>query len=578
MSLVPGETTRLKSSRLVVVLLLLSIYHGTAPADDSLTLLDPESREDADRYARRFPPKDTFDLITGRAIGEFARCLPAGRAEQLFEYAYLRDFHRQNPRLPVPAEIRQVLDDLTRAIPDSMRQQCVNVNLSVVRDETQHTRNWSGPGLCIPQSLLNRLLADREYGRDRIAFLLAHQLGHVYSRHAVAEYRFVSNHAGLGTDHAVNARRTFLRFATPVLDLEADQFALSLCRNAGIDVAPGIDDIRRLVLASARREGQVDRNGYISPAERLRHLLATLAGDADSPRYGFYELERVSGRLRRLSGSATTNHRGDIILIHGAQSDALSMLPLGRYLQQEASLDGRRILLLQYPNDAAISRSGRYLAQLIKRMNLRPRDADFICYSAGGLVFRWYAEVEEGMFHQSIFIGTPHHGTPLARVAGLLEIVDALSGQGSLDELTADGLGEITQDLQPGSLCLTYLNGMPKDTRSRYHSVRGLLPGTSETALPRRLPSPALDCDARWHQPLNCTPLSLPQLFASSLSGDLVVSATDGKLDDVATDTAFNLTHLQLLTAPSVRQRIADILSQTSKQVRSHESGNLSSR
>ena len=82
-----------------------------------------------------------------------------------------------------------------------------------------------------------------------------------------------------------------------------------------------------------------------------------------------------------------------------------------------------RLFVFQYPNDDSLARSGRSLEPELRRVFASAAQTDFVCHSAGGLVFRYYAETRGGEFRRAIFLGTPHGGSNLARLRRLLEAV-----------------------------------------------------------------------------------------------------------------------------------------------------------
>ena len=99
----------------------------------------------------------------------------------------------------------------------------------------------------------------------------------------------------------------------------------------------------------------------------------------------------------------------------------------------------------------------------MRRCVADPDKAVFICHSAGGLVFRWYAEVRQGGFDRAIFLATPHGGTNMARLKIFVDVgrffIDLPHG---LDFALAnefdEGRGEIACDLLPDSLFLRRLD------------------------------------------------------------------------------------------------------------------------
>jgi hypothetical protein len=146
-------------------------------------------------------------------------------------------------------------------------------------------------------------------------------------------------------------------------------------------------------------------------------------------------------------------------------------LPLMNRLAADPAGGNFRILGFQYPNDESLARSGKFLKREMLRVCAAAKHVDFVCHSAGGLVFRQYAEVEGGEFHHVYFQGTPHYGSDLAALRSLLEATQFLSDlklgyDGALQQAILDGHGQMSYDLQPDSLFLRQLNA-PRDKPGR---------------------------------------------------------------------------------------------------------------
>ena len=74
-------------------------------------------------------------------------------------------------------------------------------------------------------------------------------------------------------------------------------------------------------------------------------------------------------------------------------------------------------------------------------------------------------------------LGTPNHGTPLARLRGVIQLRGQfhrwLSGEWSLGDAIADGAGEAGRDLLPGSVFLRRLNNRSRPSHTIYTIVAG---------------------------------------------------------------------------------------------------------
>ncbi|MFN0051853.1 MAG: esterase/lipase family protein [Planctomycetales bacterium] len=205
-------------------------------------------------------------------------------------------------------------------------------------------------------------------------------------------------------------------------------------------------------------------------------------------------------------------------------------------------------------------RSGRSLERELDRVFVSSEDADFVCHSAGGLVFRFYAETCGGAFRRAAFLGTPHAGSNLARLRRLLEVVQfvgdlKLGFDEALQQAILDGRGQITFDLEPDSLFFRYLN-RPRENlhRDRYTIHRGralgttrgvLLQGTVDTAraaLVRKL-GKTRDSTLRKFAIAGTDALLLP---AEIVDGDLCVTTASASLKGVETVTTHALKHTSL--------------------------------
>ena len=96
-------------------------------------------------------------------------------------------------------------------------------------------------------------------------------------------------------------------------------------------------------------------------------------------------------------------------------------------------------------------------------MIVDPDRAVFVCHSAGGLVFRWYAEVRHGGFDKAIFLAVPQAGTHMADLKGFVDVgrfvLDLPTGLDyAMRNYFDEGEGEIARDLIPDSLFLRRLN------------------------------------------------------------------------------------------------------------------------
>lgn len=157
-----------------------------------------------------------------------------------------------------------------------------------------------------------------------------------------------------------------------------------------------------------------------------------------------------------------------VVLVHGLDE------PGGIWddLAPALSNDGHTVVRFEYSNDQAIARSAKSFvdsfAQLSERGVTR---IDLVCHSMGGLVSR-DAITREGFGDQGIVverlvtIGTPHGGSPWARLRAVAELREQVQRWAESDDhdpkrlmgFARDGVGDAGADLLPGSDFLVELD------------------------------------------------------------------------------------------------------------------------
>ncbi len=157
-----------------------------------------------------------------------------------------------------------------------------------------------------------------------------------------------------------------------------------------------------------------------------------------------------------------------VLLIHGLDE------PGGIWDQLAPALatDGHTVLRFDYSNDQAIVRSADELGFALRGLAARGFDSlDLVCHSMGGLVAR-DALSREGSATQRpavetlITLGTPHGGSPWARLRTVAEAREQVQRWAQSDDLDparllgfmGDGGGQAGIDLLPGSAYLTRLD------------------------------------------------------------------------------------------------------------------------
>ena len=468
------------------------------------------------------------------------------------------------------------------------------------------------------------LLVDREWLEslhlqaagdiDRLAWAVARELGHSALGHSRRRMQRAWLH-DLLRDEArrrsddVDQVLGFLKGAEGVgvileyvysreEEFQADLFGVQLCRNAGFDVERGLDLLRTAAVKDDTklkdepppRDGIPPVEPVVQPqvgpeavtlaapptaAQRLRRLRLELDGRLFGPKWGLFEYQVETKTFERAVDGSVARGRRVVICIHGMESNVEVFRPL---IEKLAEVEGEarpRLLAFQYPADDSLGKVGRALANEMRRVVATPAEVDFVCHSAGGLVFRHYAEVLSGEFRSATLIGTPHQGSELARLRRLLEAVQfvgdlKLGYDEALRGAILDGRGQITFDVEPDSLFLTYLNRERKGLhRDRYVIHRGRVLSTAKALLAQtatkaareslltsidRKADPTLRLLAR----SSAEALTLP---AEVMDGDLCVRAASAALDGVTKMKTHTLNHTALpRDATVIDQVIRDLV------------------
>ena len=156
---------------------------------------------------------------------------------------------RTNKIAHAPPVAERVFQKLLAELPQRMRPESFHYSLTVI-DEPSWTATTVGGGyVSITKPYLYALLSDESRGEDRLAFVLAEELGHICREHCRLGYRVLVLEEELGTNsdnkRTLGQLKRILRttattsgklvtFAyTQGQQRDAERFALHLCRNAG---------------------------------------------------------------------------------------------------------------------------------------------------------------------------------------------------------------------------------------------------------------------------------------------------------------------------------------------------------
>ena len=163
-----------------------------------------------------------------------------------------------------------------------------------------------------------------------------------------------------------------------------------------------------------------------------------------------------------------------VVLVHGLDDPG----KVWRSLAPELVKEDFDVWLMQYPNDQPIVESAQFFIEEL--LGLKQSGVDcisIVAHSMGGLVARemltspeleYSNSVKNGLVPEVaelIMVGTPNHGSQLARFRIFAEIRDHLGrltkGEANWQGTILDGAGEAKVDLLPGSLFLDELNARP---------------------------------------------------------------------------------------------------------------------
>ncbi len=296
---------------------------------------------------------------------------------------------------------------------------------------------------------------------------------------------------------------------------------------------------------------------------RFRLWVGTLfpeAAAAAAARYGVWVHRPGQSDSVAVTDFQPMDHDSVVVLVHGLDDPGRVWMNL-----RPALLDhGVTVAQFEYPNDQPIDESTRLLAEELRQLRRCGVDrVSIVCHSMGGLVSRhvltdprWYGG--HGDAHEDypdvdrlIMVGTPHHGSQLARLRLVAEardqIVRVCSGEGMLFGAIFDGAGEAKIDLLPGSAFLTALNDRPHPAGVKMMIIAGKASPVDESSIERVRAElkPWLSSSSNADDVLDEVSGALEAVVAGV--GDGSVSLASSRLEGVEDYTLVEANHLSMI-------------------------------
>ncbi len=182
-----------------------------------------------------------------------------------------------------------------------------------------------------------------------------------------------------------------------------------------------------------------------------------------------------------------------VVLVHGLDEPGSIWMNLAPELHHR----GFDVWIMRYPNDQPVVESAELLLDHLKMLPLAGvQELALVGHSMGGLVARELLTRPALDYQQSVsygevppvvalvMVGTPNHGSELARFRAMTEVRDQLvqlaKGEANWLGGILDGAGEAKIDLLPGSRFLTTLNARPHPQGVKLLVIAGIASPWSE--------------------------------------------------------------------------------------------------
>ncbi len=590
---VPTQSTCLLL--LVPCLLSLTLADRATAAAPPLKDLTPAVRARIDRLAEK-QPGESPSQQKQNAAGDISLWalghLDLAPEEELEHARTVRkEILSRQKTVATPEAAQRVFRKLLDNLPPYLKPDAFEYTLIVLEQPQANVYTVGGGLVYVSRPLLDALLADRQRGEAALSFVLANQLGHIGLQHCRRGWQSFELEEEIKKGIELHIARQRLREALQTgveaagdrlkflysrrQTYDADLFAWQLCRNAGIALDSALDGLRWLAVVEHPRlrtdeayRPDTDAPGLEGPTAppallRLKHLLLERdgrIGDEDN-KYGLFLWDAQRGSFQHCERQALAAGDRPIVFVHGFRGSMQTFRDYLRACSEQPELRDRKLLVFRYPNNESLGRCGHFLLNEMRRVVAAPEKAVFVCHSAGGLVFRCYAEIHKGPFDRAVLLATPNEGTSLTSLkylADLMALVDErrMDGPGALARMIPEGQGQIIHDVHPESLFLCHL-GHNAEMAKRYHVFSGecltriqvvaleaAVVAAKRVLMNRLLPrieAPALRRQAlrrveRWHLPREIS------------HGDLVVSVRSALLQDAGHSTRTALNHEEFKT------------------------------
>jgi pimeloyl-ACP methyl ester carboxylesterase len=281
-----------------------------------------------------------------------------------------------------------------------------------------------------------------------------------------------------------------------------------------------------------------------------------------------YAYDRDAGTLRRCAAHSVGAAERPIVIVHGLLGGTKTSRPLLAFLARQPDLQDRPLLVFAYPSSGGLARAAQGLGEELQRVVASAERTTFLCHSAGGLVFRHYAEALDGPFDRAVLLGTPHRGSSLADLgsvraaSGLAAVVRRLLPEKAAARLPGV-LDRMLPEVRPGSPFLGRLGPEPPQG-GRYQAFGGTWMNRRQSLAVQasflvarsflrgqagRIPSPFLRTATQ-------TWLDGLRLPAELTRGDLLVSADSACLASAGRVACVRASHRALRADPRVLRQV----------------------